>query len=94
MKKAIRRHQQKVAKTRRFNIYQTHSWQGRYGWWIDRHWKSWGRMLMQEPGDWEHEMMIQPARARTHQSLRLVKKGIEPDLLEWPDFKKPVIWYW
>lgn len=106
MKKAIRRHQQKVAKVRYQNILRA-----RWGWpywfviWhngepevhlyncMDKPWRT-RRQLMREPGHWEHEMEIQPARIRTNRMLRLVELGHDPDSLEWPDFKRPQIWYW
>jgi hypothetical protein len=108
MKKAIRRHQQQVAKRRKLVILYReahgHSWKAfdrywmtvapRYVAWLERPWMGYHRLQLNEPGRWEHEMMIQPSRIRQNQRLRLVENGIDPDELEWPDYKKPVIYYW
>ena len=103
MKRAIRRHQQQVAKVRRQNLY-IHRWGMQ--WYLERlegdwrggrpwgPWKVTGRELMNEPGYWVTEMMIRPARVRSNQALRRVEQGLDWDLLHWPDYRKPYIYYW
>ncbi len=101
MKRAIRRHQQRVAKFRRARIVCFHnSWT----WWIDtRNWRGersnhqWqpvGRLVMNEPGRWIRQMMTRPARIRANQMLKLVENGRDPDLIQWPDNRKPHLYYW
>jgi hypothetical protein len=99
MKRAIRRHQKRVARFRRARILIS-AW----GWrWMIRadyrgrnshQWQPIGRLLMNEPGHWVHTMMTRPARIRAHQMLKLIENGRDPDLFQWPDNRKPHIYYW
>ena len=92
MKRALRRHQQAVAKARKIRILR-HRW----GWpWSGRRkpWKQLGRLVMNEPGYWVHEFMIQPMRIHSNRQLRLIEKGYDPDLFQWRDGKKPHVYYW
>lgn len=107
MKKAIRRHQQKVAQVRWLNIQRQ-----RYGWrdwfviwcdgepeacpcrYLEKPWRRPHRTMMNEPGWWVHEFMIRPMRIRSNQQLRLIEKGRDPDEFQWPDGKKPHVYYW
>ena len=48
-----------------------------------------GRWLMRDPGRWEREMMIRPARSEQNQMLRRGEyEGV------FPNYRKPVIYYW
>lgn len=105
MKRALRRHQQQLAKRRKLVILyfeaHGHSWRaferslfdGQFQY-RERPWLSYGRLQMSEPGYWENEMMIQPSRIRQNRKLRLVENGCDPDAIDWPDYRKPVIYYW
>ena len=46
------------------------------------------------PSRWNHAMNIQPARAEANRKLDAVVRGVESDLLIWPDYKKPCEYYW
>jgi hypothetical protein len=104
MKRAIRRHQKRVAKFRRARILI-----GVYGWqWVvkertdwrgfrilrNNRWKLLSRLLMNEPGYWVREMMTRPARVRARQMLKLIENGMDPDLFQFPDNRKPHRYYW
>lgn len=52
------------------------------------------RLAMTTPCWWTHEFMIVPARREQNQQLRLVEKGFPPDIFQWPDGKKPHVYYW
>jgi hypothetical protein len=99
MKRALRRHRNRVAKNRRIRILRFHgAWLRWHTWssdwpidsvWEPKVWQSMGRLLMREPGWWTHEMIIQPARAETHRLEDRITSGVDDDLLSWPDCKKP-----
>lgn len=50
-----------------------------------------GRWMMRQPGKWEHEMMIVPSRREQNQLLKL---RVDLDKMLFPNYKKPVIYYW
>jgi len=104
MKRAIRRHHERVAKVRAAQIKITH-----WGWrwyveprttWNGRllspkyHWQQISRCCMTTPGHWVREMMTRPARIRANQMLKLIENGVDPDLFQFPDLRKPHIYYW
>lgn len=97
MKRALRRHHQRVAKARRTQILLSHAAcmprDGRSAW-QPKIWQSMGRLVMLEPGWWTHATVIQPARTETHRLEHRVLRGCDPDLLLWPDCKKPHDYYW
>lgn len=104
MKRAIRRHQKRVAQFRRARILISHwgwrwlvedhrTWDGR----IYSHryaWQQINRLVMNEPGYWVREMMGRPARIRGRQMCKLIENGMDPDLFQFPDARKPHIYYW
>ncbi len=98
MKRAIRRHHRKVAKIRKINIITRYgaSYWGWHGdiWWANSWWKDYSRLCMNEPGWWIREFMTRPARIRSNQQLKLIENGRDPDQFQWPDGKKPHIYYW
>jgi len=49
---------------------------------------------MTTPSKWTKQMMIQPSRVRSHQMERDIEKGVDPDTLNWPSYRKPHIYYW
>ena len=67
---------------------------GPHGWEYveERPWRALSNMgayFMRDPGRWEREMMIRPARARQNHMLRTGDfDGV------FPNYKKPVIYYW
>lgn len=105
-KKALRRHQQRVARLRHACIiwrsccyHSVHGWPGRpAGWRIPRKpWQAVSRITMNgEPKHWQQEFNVRPSRIRQNQALRLVLRGVDADLAirRWPDYRKPHIYYW
>ncbi len=49
---------------------------------------------MNEPGWWVHDRVIVPARTVTRRLEQEVERGRDPDLLLWPDCKRPHDYYW
>ena len=101
MQRALRRHQQRVAKARRTRILLTHGVlilrrHGRQDWsaWQPKIWHSIERLVMNEPGWWTHLRVIQPARTQTHRLEHDIWRGCHADALLWPDCKKPHDYYW
>jgi hypothetical protein len=94
MKRALRRHHERVAKARRIRILRG------YGAWVPRHawgpkiWHSMARLVMNEPGWWTHATVIQPARIKTHRLEHRILRGCDAELLLWPDCKRPHDYYW
>jgi hypothetical protein len=54
----------------------------------DRYW-AW-----REPSSWHHEMTHVPARAELRQKLHAVVSGKAEDDGNFPDHKKPHVYYW
>ena len=97
MKRALRRHQQRVAKARRTQILLSHrAWIPGDGCsaWEPKIWHSMKRLVMNEPGWWTHVTVIQPARIEAHRLEHHILRGYDPDSLVWPDCKKPHDYYW
>ena len=94
MKRALRRHHERVANARRIRILRSH------GAWVSRRvwepiiWRSMARLVMSEPGWWTHATVIQPARIKTHRLEHRIVRGCDAELLLWPDCKKPHDYYW
>lgn len=94
MKRSVRRYQQRVAKAHRVRIILC---QG--AWSSSRYseleiWHQLRRLVMNEPGWWVHERVIVPARTETRRLEHQVILGRDPDLLLWPDCKRPHDYYW
>jgi hypothetical protein len=49
---------------------------------------------MNEPGWWVHDRVVVPARTKTRHLEHEVERGRDPDMLVWPDCKKPHDYYW
>jgi hypothetical protein len=105
MKRSIRRHQQQVAKIRKLQILYRgavtgHSWRAferplLYGFThTERPWRGYHRLTMHEPGWWTHDWHIVPARIRSNRMLHAIERGADPDRFQWPDCKKPQVYYW
>lgn len=91
MSRSIRRHRARVAKARKRRIL-VQCWGSRHG--VKRPWRELSRSVMSEPGWWIHEFMTRPARAREHQTCRLIECGRDPDEFLWGDNRKPHKYYW
>jgi hypothetical protein len=46
------------------------------------------------PSHWTHDMMIVPARAEQRQKMHEVMSGKSEDDGNWPNLKKPHVYYW
>jgi hypothetical protein len=110
-KRALRRHQQWVAKLRHVRIiWASHSWPWSRTpfnsvperlWWFScdyrrKPWKQVSRYTMNgEPKHWQYDFNIRPSRTRQSQLVRLIERGLDPDVIgRWPDYRKPHIYYW
>jgi len=91
MKRALRRHHERVAQARRIRILLSH---GAWLHWRPNIWHSMQRLVMNEPGWWTHATVIQPARIKTHRLEHGIVRGSDPDVLLWPDCKRPHDYYW
>jgi len=89
MKRSIRRHQQQSAKLRRLRIVVSHC-----RFLPDKPWKRTDLFLMREPGWHTHEFVVRPARIHSNRELRFVELGRDPDSINWPDYRKPHVYYW
>jgi hypothetical protein len=100
MKRALRRHHDRVAKTRRIRILLSRGvCVRRYEWPYcsasgPKIWRRMERLIMNEPGWWTHAKVNLPARIETHRLERRILRGLDADLLLWPDCKKPHDYYW
>lgn len=108
MKKALRRHQQRVARLRHVRvIWRSHpwNWKGTVYRIIDpperwyrphRPWQLVPRCTMNgEPKHWQKQFNLRPSRIRQNQLLRDIQRGVDPDVVRrWPDYRKPHIYYW
>lgn len=68
-------------------------------WRYDRRWYAEEPLeWMSEGGHkhWRHAMMTGPSRAKEHQALRLLLRGLPENaaIRRWPDHKKPFVYYW
>lgn len=108
-KRALRRHQQWVAKLRHVRIiWASHSWpwtrtplnSTHEVWlWRTEHrrkpWQQVSRCTMNgEPKHWQYAFNIRPSRTCQNRLVREVERGVDPDLLMWPDYRKPHVYYW
>ena len=92
MKRSVRRYQRKVVKARRVRILLRHgAW---IRWWSPKLWQPLCRIVMNEPGWWVHDRVVVPARTKTRHLEHEVERGCDPDMLVWPDCKKPHDYYW
>lgn len=53
-----------------------------------------GAYLMRDPGYWLHEFVTRPARARSNHLLHDIERGIDPEGIVWPDYRRPHIYFW
>ena len=90
MSRSLRRHQQAVARVRKWHIIRY--WYAAYS--PDKPWKQTGRLVMNEPGYWVHEWMTVPARRRQRRAEHAIVHGLDPDWIVWPDNRKPHKYYW
>jgi len=92
MSRAIRRHQQAVARVRKQKILAT---RGAYWYWPSyKFWKPINRSMMNEPGWWVHEFMTVPARRRDARLLHAIVQAQDPDTITWGDNRKPHKYFW
>jgi hypothetical protein len=94
MKRALRRHHERVAKARHIRILRSHGAWVRHHVWEPKIWHSMRRLVMNEPGWWTHATVVQPARIKTHRLEHRILRGCDVDLLFWPDCKRPHDYYW
>jgi len=105
MNKALRRHQQRVARLRHLRyiwrecVWYWHGWgtQRDVGWQLpEKPWQLPHRATMRsEPKHWRKQFNLQPSRIRQNQLLRSIERGVDPDAIRrWPDYRKPHIYYW
>lgn len=81
-----------MAKARRVRIIRF-KW-NRADWAIAKPWRYWPYVLMTEPGWHTHAFNIRPARIRSHRLEHLIAQGCDPETIQWPDYRKPHIYYW
>ncbi len=93
MNRALRRHQQRVARVRLVRTL----WEF---WGSDSHamrkpWRAinrMGRYLMNDPA-WHHHLhVIEPARIRSNALLHELQQGADPQMILWPDYRRAHIW--
>lgn len=104
MDKALRRHQQRVARLRHLHYIWRHCvWYShecgsrRAGWQLpEKPWQLPYRATMGgEPKHWQKQFNLQPSRIRQNQLLRAIERGVDPDSVRrWPDYRKPHFYYW
>ncbi len=46
------------------------------------------------PKWWDVAYHTRPARIRSNRLLHLIERGVDSDLLNFPDYRKPHIYYW
>ncbi len=67
-------------------------------WWtreMEKAWRIDGSWFLHEaPGWWVNIFMTRPARREQKLLLRRVLGGVDSDGMNWPDFHKPVVYYW
>lgn len=108
-KRALRRHQQHVARLRHVRIvWRSSSWYWadrpfhvieEPGWpwvWHRKPWQQVSRCTMSgEPKHWQYDFNIRPSRTRQSHLLRQVLMAVDPEVIvNWPDYRKPHIYYW
>lgn len=109
-KRALRRHQQWVAKLRHVRIIWTsHTWPWAgtplnslpeaWHWTYPYRRKPWQQVsrctMNGEPKAWQYDFNIRPSRIRQNQLLRGIERGLDPDVIRrWPDYRKPHIYFW
>lgn len=106
-KRALRRHQQRVARLRHVRIvWRTSPWEWNGtpfhvvpepGWaWPARPWRQVSRCTMNgEPKHWQYDFNIRPSRTRQSYLLRQLMRALDPEVIvNWPDYRKPHIYYW
>lgn len=105
--RALRRHQQRVARLRHVRIVWR-SWPWHWDgtpfrvvpepdWlWRRKPWQQISRTTMNgEPKHWQKDFNLRPSRVRQNQRLRAIERGMNPDAIDrWPDYRKPHIYYW
>lgn len=48
-----------------------------------------------EPKHWQYDFNIRPSRSRQSHLLREAARASNPDAIaNWPDYRKPHIYYW
>jgi hypothetical protein len=94
MERSVRRYQQRVANARRVRILLRHGAWIQSRCWELKIWRPLCRLVMNEPGWWVHDHVIVPARVVTRRLEHEVERGRDPDLLLWPDCKRPHDYYW
>jgi hypothetical protein len=63
---------------------------------LDKFWKQWAYPVdySSSPGKWNRLHSTVPARRKTKINLNKVLYNLNDDHLLWPDYKKPLIYYW
>jgi hypothetical protein len=102
MDRSLRRHHARRIKVRHARrLWDIEGdWIWRYqleGWNQTRNkiWWPWFKLTMRGyPKQWDVDFHIRPARIRSNQLLHLIERGVPDDLLHFPDYRKPHIYYW
>jgi len=94
MNRNLRRRHARLKQRRKSNLLKR--FLRNINWWSSEEIKKYPLcyFLMTTPSKWTKQMMIQPSRVRSHQMERNVEKGVDPDILNWPSYRRPHIYYW
>jgi hypothetical protein len=96
MKRAERRHKSAMARKRREFLVLYWKTSPR-PWWADKIWKYRNNprySMYTTPSNWTNLNMIRPARRESKALCQLVEKGAESENMNWPNYKKPHIYFW
>lgn len=97
MNRALRRQQQRQAKMRTLRYLWHISGPLGRAHLLDAPWSAMNDLrgwTWSTPAWWSRAMMIRPARASTHRELHRIVRGADPDGTEFPDYRRPHIYYW
>jgi hypothetical protein len=97
MNRALRRQQQKQAKARLVRyLWNIKGANGRKHL-LEAPWSALNDLrgwTFSTPAWWSRAMMIRPARAQMRGELRRITRGADPEGAEFPDYRRPHIYYW
>lgn len=74
------------------------SWKQPDGFWwnrdIQKPWRVSRYYMHEAPGWWINCFMTRPARRKQERYLRRAANGADCDGLNWPDYRRPFVYYW
>ena len=107
MDRSERRYRTAHKKARRLRYHWdyvgvTRGYPGRWSsgfWWgcreVEKPWQINGAWYMHEaPSAWVNRMMTRPARREQARLLHHVTHGADSDGLNWPDYRRPFVYFW